>query len=146
MCLSAPNNKSRIFWTLKCADLFEMSHVSSLSLQVIAIPDDDEKSPAAEQESKKNGEEPMETDKPSNGEAESVKEKEGEKEGEKEKEGESEKKSPEAGEDAKSPSEAKMEGSEVKSEDPEVKGKVQFIFKLMVRFSLPDISAIILQM
>ncbi|XP_019109577.1 chromodomain-helicase-DNA-binding protein 4 isoform X2 [Larimichthys crocea] len=91
--------------------------------EVIAIPDDDEKSPAAEQESKKNGEEPMETDKPSNGEAESVKEKEGEKEGEKEKEGESEKKSPEAGEDAKSPSEAKMEGSEVKSEDPEVKAE-----------------------
>ncbi|TKS88792.1 Chromodomain-helicase-DNA-binding protein 4 [Collichthys lucidus] len=91
--------------------------------EVIAIPDDDEKSPAAEQESKKNGEEPMETDKPSNGEAESVKEKEGEKEGEKEKEGESEKKSPEGGEDAKSPSEAKMEGSEVKSEDPEVKAE-----------------------
>uniref|UniRef100_A0A671WMF3 CHD subfamily II SANT-like domain-containing protein n=1 Tax=Sparus aurata TaxID=8175 RepID=A0A671WMF3_SPAAU len=57
-----------------------------LVLQVIAIPDDDEKSPPAEQEAKKNGEEPMETDKPSNGETESVKEKEGEKEKEKEKE------------------------------------------------------------
>lgn len=89
------------------------------SLQVIAIPDDDEKSPPAEQEGKKNGEEPMETDKPSNGEAESAKEKEAEKE----KEGESEKKSPEGGEDTKSPSEAKTEGSEVKPEESEVKGK-----------------------
>ncbi|KAG8004777.1 Chromodomain-helicase-DNA-binding protein 3, partial [Nibea albiflora] len=81
----------------------------------------------AEQESKKNGEEPMETDKPSNGEAESVKEKEGEKEGEKEKEkeGESEKKSPEGGEDTKSPSEAKTEGSEVKAEDPEEEKEAQ---------------------
>ncbi|XP_076609980.1 chromodomain-helicase-DNA-binding protein 4a isoform X2 [Chaetodon auriga] len=87
--------------------------------EVIAIPDDDEKSPAVEQESKKNGEEPMETDKPSNGEAESVKEKE---EG-KEKEGESEKKSSEGGEETKSPSEAKTEGSEVKAEDPEVKAE-----------------------
>lgn len=77
-------------------------------LQVIAIPDDDEKSPPAEQESKKNGEEPMETDKPSNGEAESIKEKEAEKE--KEKEAESEKKSPEGGEETKTePSEAKPE-------------------------------------
>ncbi|KAI3358914.1 hypothetical protein L3Q82_015306 [Scortum barcoo] len=83
--------------------------------EVIAIPDDDEKSPAAEQESKKNGEEQMETDKPSNGEAESVKEKDGEKEGE------GEKKSPEGGEETKSPSEAKTEGSEVKAEDSEVK-------------------------
>ncbi|XP_040908841.1 chromodomain-helicase-DNA-binding protein 4a isoform X4 [Toxotes jaculatrix] len=85
--------------------------------EVIAIPDDDEKSPSAEQEKKKNGEEPMETDKPSNGEAESVKEKDGEKE----KEGESEKKSPEGGEETKPPSEAKTEGSEVKPEETEVK-------------------------
>lgn len=65
----------------------------------------------------------METDKPSNGEAESVKEKEGEKEKEKEGEGEGEKKSPEEGEETKSLSEAKTEGSEVKPEDSEVKGK-----------------------
>ncbi|GAA6230377.1 chromodomain-helicase-DNA-binding protein 4-like isoform X1 [Lates japonicus] len=90
--------------------------------EVIAIPDDDEKSPSAEQqEKKKNGEEPMETDKPSNGEAESVKEKDGEKE--KEKEGEGEKKSPEGGEETKSPAEAKTEGSEVKPEDTEVKAE-----------------------
>ncbi|XP_040908839.1 chromodomain-helicase-DNA-binding protein 4a isoform X2 [Toxotes jaculatrix] len=87
--------------------------------EVIAIPDDDEKSPSAEQEKKKNGEEPMETDKPSNGEAESVKEKDGEKE----KEGESEKKSPEGGEETKPPSEAKTEGSEVKPEETEVKAE-----------------------
>ncbi|XP_034400722.1 chromodomain-helicase-DNA-binding protein 4-like isoform X2 [Cyclopterus lumpus] len=93
---------------------------ANASDEVIAIPDDDddddeedEKSPPAEPESKKNGEEPMETDRPSNGE----KEKEGEKEAE------SEMKSSEAGEETKSPSEAKTEGSEVKSEDPEVKGK-----------------------
>uniref|UniRef100_A0A671WLW7 Chromodomain helicase DNA binding protein 4a n=1 Tax=Sparus aurata TaxID=8175 RepID=A0A671WLW7_SPAAU len=80
-------------------------------------------SPPAEQEAKKNGEEPMETDKPSNGETESVKEKEGEKEKEKEKEeAEGEKKSPEGGEETKSPSEAKTESSEVKPEDAEVKG------------------------
>ncbi|XP_026156813.1 chromodomain-helicase-DNA-binding protein 4a [Mastacembelus armatus] len=82
--------------------------------EVISIPDDDE-SPSAEQE-KKNGEEPMETDKPSNGEAESVRE------GEK-KEGESEKKSPGGGDETKSPSEAKTEGSEVKPEDTEVKAE-----------------------
>ncbi|XP_078123313.1 chromodomain-helicase-DNA-binding protein 4a isoform X4 [Sander vitreus] len=87
--------------------------------EVIAIPDDDEKSPPAEPESKKNGEEPMETDKPSNGEAESVKEKEAEKDGEAEKE----KKSPEDGEETKSPPEAKTEGSEVKPEDSEVKAE-----------------------
>lgn len=75
--------------------------------QVISIPDDDEKSPAPEQESKKNGEEPMETDKPSNGDSDEVKEKEAE----------SEKKSPEAAE------ETKTEGSEVKPEEPEVKGE-----------------------
>ncbi|XP_042291227.1 chromodomain-helicase-DNA-binding protein 4a isoform X2 [Thunnus maccoyii] len=94
--------------------------------EVIAIPDDDEKSPPADQqqqqqqqeEKKKNGEEPMETDKPSNGEAESTKEKEGEKE-----EGESEKKSAEGGEETKSPAEAKTEGSEVKPEDSEVKAE-----------------------
>lgn len=85
------------------------------SQKVISIPDDDEKSPEAEQESKKNGEEPMETDKPSNGESESVKEKEAEKE--KEKKAEGEKKSAEGGE------EAKTEASEVKAEEPEVKGE-----------------------
>lgn len=85
---------------------------------MIAIPDDDEKSLSAEQEKKKNGEEPMETDKPNNGEAETVKEKDGEK-----KEGDSEKKSPEGGEETKSLLEAKTEGSEVKPEDSEVKGK-----------------------
>uniref|UniRef100_A0A7N8XA71 Chromodomain helicase DNA binding protein 4a n=1 Tax=Mastacembelus armatus TaxID=205130 RepID=A0A7N8XA71_9TELE len=93
------------------------THSESLTFctsEVISIPDDDE-SPSAEQE-KKNGEEPMETDKPSNGEAESVRE------GEK-KEGESEKKSPGGGDETKSPSEAKTEGSEVKPEDTEVKGK-----------------------
>uniref|UniRef100_A0A669EQZ9 Chromodomain helicase DNA binding protein 4a n=1 Tax=Oreochromis niloticus TaxID=8128 RepID=A0A669EQZ9_ORENI len=83
--------------------------------QVIAIPDDDEKSPSAEQE-KKNGEEPMETDKPSNGETEGVKEKEGEKM----EEGEGEKKSPEGAAETKPPSEAKTEGSEVKPEDTEL--------------------------
>uniref|UniRef100_A0AAX7TCE4 DNA helicase n=1 Tax=Astatotilapia calliptera TaxID=8154 RepID=A0AAX7TCE4_ASTCA len=67
---------------------------------------------------KKNGE-PMETDKPSNGETEGVKEKEGEKM----EEGEGEKKSPEGAEETKPPSEAKTEGSEVKPEDAEVKGK-----------------------
>ncbi|XP_071357221.1 chromodomain-helicase-DNA-binding protein 4a isoform X4 [Trachinotus anak] len=87
--------------------------------EVIAIPDDDEKSPSEEQEKKKNGEEPMETDKPSNGEVEGAKEKEDEKE----KEGEGEKKSPEGGDETKSPSEAKTEGSEVKPEDSEVKAE-----------------------
>ena len=82
---------------------------------MIAIPDDDEKpSPTAEQE--KNGVEPMETDKPSNGEAEGVKEREGEKEGG------GEKKNPDEGEEAKSSSEAKTEGSEAKPVDSEVKG------------------------
>uniref|UniRef100_A0A8C9ZTJ0 Chromodomain helicase DNA binding protein 4a n=1 Tax=Sander lucioperca TaxID=283035 RepID=A0A8C9ZTJ0_SANLU len=52
-------------------------------------------------------------------EAESVKEKEAEKDGEAEKE----KKSSEEGEETKSPPEAKTEGSEVKPEDSEVKGK-----------------------
>ncbi|XP_030597519.1 chromodomain-helicase-DNA-binding protein 4-like isoform X2 [Archocentrus centrarchus] len=85
--------------------------------EVIAIPDDDEKSPSAEQEKKKkNGEEPMETDKPSNGETEGVKEK-----GEKMEEGEGEKKSPGGGEETKVPSEAKTEESEVRPEDSEVK-------------------------
>ncbi|XP_028452931.1 chromodomain-helicase-DNA-binding protein 4 isoform X3 [Perca flavescens] len=83
--------------------------------EVIAIPDDDEKSPPAEAESKKNGEEPMETDKPSNGEAEGVKEKEAEKDAK------AEKKSPEEGEETKLPPEAKTEGPEVKPEDAEVK-------------------------
>ncbi|XP_029298724.1 chromodomain-helicase-DNA-binding protein 4-like isoform X2 [Cottoperca gobio] len=94
---------------------------AKISNEVIAIPDDDEKSPAAEQETKKNGEEPMETDKQSNGETESIKAKEDEKE--KEKEGESEKKSPEGGEETKSTPEAKTEGSEVKPEDSEVKAE-----------------------
>uniref|UniRef100_UPI003AAC52FE chromodomain-helicase-DNA-binding protein 4-like n=2 Tax=Centroberyx gerrardi TaxID=166262 RepID=UPI003AAC52FE len=92
--------------------------------EVIAIPDDDEKSPPAEpekKEEKKNGEEPMETDKPSNGEAESAKEKDGEKEKEKEKEGENVEKSAEGGEETKPPSEAKMEGSEVKPDETEPK-------------------------
>uniref|UniRef100_A0A3Q0SPQ5 Chromodomain helicase DNA binding protein 4a n=1 Tax=Amphilophus citrinellus TaxID=61819 RepID=A0A3Q0SPQ5_AMPCI len=85
--------------------------------EVIAIPDDDEKSPSAEQEKKKkNGEEPMETDKPSNGETEGVKEK-----GEKMEEGEGEKKSPGGGEETKVPSEAKTEESEIRPEDSEVK-------------------------
>ncbi|XP_030597516.1 chromodomain-helicase-DNA-binding protein 4-like isoform X1 [Archocentrus centrarchus] len=87
--------------------------------EVIAIPDDDEKSPSAEQEKKKkNGEEPMETDKPSNGETEGVKEK-----GEKMEEGEGEKKSPGGGEETKVPSEAKTEESEVRPEDSEVKAE-----------------------
>ncbi|KAK5883339.1 hypothetical protein CesoFtcFv8_019677 [Champsocephalus esox] len=95
------------------------------SNEVISIPDDDddEKTPSAEPEAKKNGEEPMETDKPSNGETESVKEKEGEKQKEGEKEGESKEKSPEEGEETKSPAEAKAEGSEVKPEDAEVKAE-----------------------
>ncbi|XP_034747905.1 chromodomain-helicase-DNA-binding protein 4a isoform X2 [Etheostoma cragini] len=87
--------------------------------EVIAIPDDDEKSPPAEADSKKNGEEPMETDKASNGEAESLKEKEAEKDGDAEKE----KKSPEEGEEATSPPEDKADGSEVKPEDLEVKAE-----------------------
>uniref|UniRef100_A0A1A8S6P5 Chromodomain helicase DNA binding protein 4a n=1 Tax=Nothobranchius rachovii TaxID=451742 RepID=A0A1A8S6P5_9TELE len=73
------------------------------SNEVIAIPDDDEKSPAEQ----KNGEEPMETDKPSNGDAESTKE------------GEAERKSPDRREENKS--EANTEGSEVKKEDSGVK-------------------------
>lgn len=87
--------------------------------KVISIPDDDEKSPEAEQDSKKNGEEPMETDKPSNGESESAKEKEKEADKEKEKKAEGEKKSAEGGE------EAKTEASEVKAEEPEVKGEAE---------------------
>ncbi|XP_029023536.1 chromodomain-helicase-DNA-binding protein 4a isoform X1 [Betta splendens] len=83
--------------------------------QVISIPDDDEKSPPAEPERKKNGEEPMETDKP-NGEAENLKEKDGEK-----KEGDAVQRSSEGGDETKSPSEAKTEGSDVKPEDTEVK-------------------------
>ncbi|XP_026203770.1 chromodomain-helicase-DNA-binding protein 4-like isoform X2 [Anabas testudineus] len=96
----------------------DSSKESGKASEVIAIPDDDEKSPSAEQEKKKNGEEPMETDKPSNGEAESIKEKDGEK-----KEGDGEKKSPEGGDETKSPSETKTEGSEVKAEDSEVKAE-----------------------
>uniref|UniRef100_A0A665TRK5 Chromodomain-helicase-DNA-binding protein 4-like n=1 Tax=Echeneis naucrates TaxID=173247 RepID=A0A665TRK5_ECHNA len=86
--------------------------------QVIAIPDSDDSSPAAEQE--KNGEEPMDTDKPSNGEAEAAREKEGEK------------KSLERGEETKSTPETKMEGSEVKPEDSEEKkkAKTRFMFNI----------------
>ncbi|XP_021177955.2 chromodomain-helicase-DNA-binding protein 4a isoform X2 [Fundulus heteroclitus] len=84
--------------------------------QVTAVQDEEEKSPPAEQE-KKNGEEPMETDKPSNGEAESEKEKEGEKEGE------GEKKSSEGGEESKPSADTKAETSEVKPEGSEVKGE-----------------------
>ncbi|XP_054911053.1 chromodomain-helicase-DNA-binding protein 4a [Poeciliopsis prolifica] len=83
--------------------------------EVIAIPDDNEKVPIETQE-KKNAEEPMETDKPSNGEAESTKEKEGE-------EGEGEKKSTEGGEEDKPAVEEKTEPSEVKLEESEVKGE-----------------------
>ncbi|XP_024920673.1 chromodomain-helicase-DNA-binding protein 4-like isoform X2 [Cynoglossus semilaevis] len=86
--------------------------VKNSTTEVISIPDDDEKSPSEQQEEKKNGEEPMETDKPSNGEAEN---------GEKEKDGEGEKKSPGAEEEDKSPPETKTETSEVKAEEPEVK-------------------------
>uniref|UniRef100_A0AAQ5XDG8 DNA helicase n=1 Tax=Amphiprion ocellaris TaxID=80972 RepID=A0AAQ5XDG8_AMPOC len=50
-----------------------------------------------------------------------------EKEVEKETEGEAEKKSEEAAEETKSPSEAKTEGSEVKPEDSEVKGKTDVL-------------------
>ncbi|XP_007564439.1 chromodomain-helicase-DNA-binding protein 4a isoform X1 [Poecilia latipinna] len=85
------------------------------SSEVIAIPDDDEKVPVETQD-KKNGEEPMETDKPSNGEAESAKEKEGE-------EGEGEKKSAEGREEDKPAVDEKTEPSEVKPEEPEVKGE-----------------------
>ncbi|PWA33426.1 hypothetical protein CCH79_00014152 [Gambusia affinis] len=83
--------------------------------EVIAIPDDDEKVSIEKQE-KKNGEEPMETDKPSNGEAESAKEKE-------EDGGEGEKKSVEGVEEDKPAVDEKTEPSEVKPEEPEVKGE-----------------------
>ncbi|XP_043994148.1 chromodomain-helicase-DNA-binding protein 4a isoform X1 [Gambusia affinis] len=83
--------------------------------KVIAIPDDDEKVSIEKQE-KKNGEEPMETDKPSNGEAESAKEKE-------EDGGEGEKKSVEGVEEDKPAVDEKTEPSEVKPEEPEVKGE-----------------------
>ncbi|XP_047460342.1 chromodomain-helicase-DNA-binding protein 4a isoform X1 [Mugil cephalus] len=98
--------------------------------EVIAIPDDDEKSPQAEEqppqpepEKKKNGEEAMETDKPSNGE-EAEKEKEKEKEAEKVEGGEGEgekKKSPEGGEEAKSSSTSSSSTSETKTETTDVK-------------------------
>lgn len=84
--------------------------------QVIAIPDDDEKGPTEGQE-KKNGEEPMETEKTSNGEAEGAKEKEGE-------EGEGDKKSSDGGEESKPSEDAKTETSEEKPEEPEAKGKI----------------------
>ncbi|KAM9838805.1 chromodomain-helicase-DNA-binding protein 4a [Aulostomus maculatus] len=85
--------------------------------EVIGVPDSDEKSLPEEQEVKKNGEEPMEVDKPSNGEAESGKEKD------EEKDGQSERKSPERAEDTTSPPETKTEMSESKPEDPEVKAE-----------------------
>ncbi|XP_029023538.1 chromodomain-helicase-DNA-binding protein 4a isoform X2 [Betta splendens] len=93
------------------------SKESGKTNEVISIPDDDEKSPPAEPERKKNGEEPMETDKP-NGEAENLKEKDGEK-----KEGDAVQRSSEGGDETKSPSEAKTEGSDVKPEDTEVKAE-----------------------
>uniref|UniRef100_A0AAQ4QGW6 Chromodomain helicase DNA binding protein 4a n=1 Tax=Gasterosteus aculeatus aculeatus TaxID=481459 RepID=A0AAQ4QGW6_GASAC len=78
--------------------------------------DEEEEQKSPEPESKKNGEEPMETDKPGNGEAD------------KEKEAEEGTKSSEGGEDTKSTPEAKAEGSEVKPEDAEVKGKTPPLF------------------
>ncbi|KAM9824004.1 chromodomain-helicase-DNA-binding protein 4a [Neosynchiropus ocellatus] len=87
--------------------------------EVIAIPDDEEvKTTAAtptppEDEKTKNGDEPMETDKPVNGEVVNGKEKEADEE--------AEKKSPEEAEETKAASDVKTEGSEVKAEDSEVK-------------------------
>ncbi|XP_068188512.1 chromodomain-helicase-DNA-binding protein 4a isoform X2 [Antennarius striatus] len=83
------------------------------SNEVIAIPDDDEESPPEE----KNGEEPMETDTPTNGDMDSVKDKGVEKEADPEKEGGPDGRSPEGGE------ESSPEGSEVKPEVPKVKGE-----------------------
>ncbi|KAG7256600.1 hypothetical protein CRUP_012898 [Coryphaenoides rupestris] len=100
--------------------------------EVISIPDEEETTPPPEaqeekEEVKKNGEEPMETDKV-NGEVEEEKEKEEEDEKKKEQVEENkevEKESSEkltASQKDKSPLEAKAEeGSEVKADDPEVK-------------------------
>uniref|UniRef100_A0A8C8K1T0 DNA helicase n=1 Tax=Oncorhynchus tshawytscha TaxID=74940 RepID=A0A8C8K1T0_ONCTS len=78
--------------------------------QVNAIPDNEEKTPSPEPKEKDEGE-PMETDKPTNGEAE------------KEKDGETAAETAPGGEETKSPAaEAKMDVSEVKSEDSEAKG------------------------
>lgn len=78
--------------------------------QVNAIPDKDEKTPSPEPK-EKDEEEPMETDKPTNGE--------------KEKDGETAEKPTQGGEETKSPAaEAKMDVSEVKSEDSKAKGDV----------------------
>uniref|UniRef100_A0A4W5PD16 Chromodomain helicase DNA binding protein 4a n=1 Tax=Hucho hucho TaxID=62062 RepID=A0A4W5PD16_9TELE len=74
-----------------------------ISFPINAIPDKDEKTPSPEPK-KKDEEEPMETDKPTNGEAE--------------KDGETAEKSAQGGEETKSPA------AEVKSEDSEAKGDV----------------------
>uniref|UniRef100_A0A6Q2XGW0 DNA helicase n=1 Tax=Esox lucius TaxID=8010 RepID=A0A6Q2XGW0_ESOLU len=90
--------------------------------QIIAIPDEDEKSPSPKAKEKKETaeEEPMETDKPTNGETEK------EKEEEKVKNGEAAEKSAEGGEETKSPTaDAKMEVLEVKSEDSGAKDAVK---------------------
>lgn len=86
-----------------------------LPFQVIAIHDDDEKCPPAEQESKKNSEEPMETHTSSNGDAmESIKEEVAEKE----REGDGEK-SPEG-------EETRTEGLESQPKNIELKGRCSF--------------------
>ncbi|XP_046874944.1 chromodomain-helicase-DNA-binding protein 4a isoform X6 [Hypomesus transpacificus] len=98
--------------------------------EVIAIPDEDERTPPPEEKEKKEekeekekeGEEPMETDKASGG-AEKEKEKEKEGENDKEKDGETAEKMVEGAEETKSPAETKTEGSEVKSEDSEAKAE-----------------------
>ncbi|XP_067111324.1 LOW QUALITY PROTEIN: chromodomain-helicase-DNA-binding protein 4-like [Osmerus mordax] len=92
--------------------------------EVIAIPDEDERTPPPEEKEEMEGEEPMETDKASGGaekEKEKEKENEGEKENDKEKDGDTAEKMVEGVEDTKSPAETKTEGSEVKSEDSEAK-------------------------
>uniref|UniRef100_A0A6Q2ZMS6 DNA helicase n=1 Tax=Esox lucius TaxID=8010 RepID=A0A6Q2ZMS6_ESOLU len=81
--------------------------------QIIAIPDEDEKSPSPKAKEKKETaeEEPMETDKPTNGETEK------EKEEEKVKNGEAAEKSAEGGEETKSPTaDQKEEKDAVKAE------------------------------
>lgn len=83
---------------------------------MIAIHDDNEKCPPAEQGSKKKGEEPMETHASSNGDAmESVKEEVAEKEREFDA-----KKSPEGGE------ETRTEGLEAQPKNTELKGRCSF--------------------
>ncbi|XP_077364107.1 chromodomain-helicase-DNA-binding protein 4a isoform X2 [Festucalex cinctus] len=73
--------------------------------EVISIPDDDDnKSPAVEE---KKADEPMETDKATNGEADGAKD--------------ADKKSPEGRDDSVSPSEAKSDGAESKSQDCDAK-------------------------